>query len=212
MKILAVSDVVVNWIYSPRVRITQSDTDLVISCGDLPNYYLEYIVSSLDTPIFQVHGNHSIPPSETGEVNFSSTGTIDMHCKVRRFCGYTFAGVEGSLQYNNGVYQFSQTAMWVNVFRIIPALLRNKSRYGKYLDVMITHAPPWGIHDQPDLPHQGIKAFRWLISAFQPEYLIHGHIHIYRPDTVTETKCGITTVINTFGFKNLELPVNKIAD
>lgn len=205
MKILAVSDVVIDWIYSPRIHLLESDSDLVISCGDLPHYYLEYIVSSLDKPLFQVHGNHSLPPSLLSEKNLFSTGTINLHCKVIRFMGCTFAGIDGSLRYNNNIYQYSQLGMWVNVARILPALLLNKSRLGRFLDVMITHASPWGIHDQPDLPHQGIKAFRWFISTFQPTYLLHGHIHVYRPDTITETRVGKTTVINVFGYRKLEL-------
>jgi uncharacterized protein len=206
MKLLVVSDVIVDWIYSPRIRLLQSDTDLVISCGDLPHYYLEYIISSLDKPLFQVCGNHSIPPAQLKEENFPNTGTIDLHCRVTQYGGKTFAGIEGSLRYNDGVYQYTQLGMWVNVIRILPAILMNRSKYGRYLDVMITHAPPWGIHDQQDLAHQGIKAFRWFISAFQPSYLIHGHVHVYRPDTITETRIGYTTVVNGFGYRNLELP------
>jgi Icc-related predicted phosphoesterase len=70
----------------------------------------------------------------------------------------------------------------------------------RYLDIFISHAPPWGIHDQPDLPHQGIKAFRWLIETFQPRYHFHGHIHVYRKDQQTATQLGRTTVLNTYGY------------
>ena len=31
---------------------------LILACGDLPYYYLEYIVGLLDVPLFYVHGNH----------------------------------------------------------------------------------------------------------------------------------------------------------
>jgi len=30
----------------------------VLSCGDLPPYYLEFLVTVLDVPLFDVRGNH----------------------------------------------------------------------------------------------------------------------------------------------------------
>ncbi len=51
MKILAVSDIELGYIYQPRISERFSDVDLIISCGDLPHYYLEYIVSMLNVPL-----------------------------------------------------------------------------------------------------------------------------------------------------------------
>ena len=87
----------------------------------------------------------------------------------------------------------------------MPALLFNRIRHGRYLDVFVTHAPPWGIHDKSDRAHRGIKAFRWLLNAFQPRYHFHGHIHVYRPDTITETVFHNTRVLNTYGSLETEL-------
>lgn len=103
--------------------------------------------------------------------------------------------------YNHGPYQYTQGEMWSNVFSLVPALLKNRVRYGRYLDVFVSHAPPQGVHDLDDLPHQGIKAFRWLISTFKPAIYLHGHIHIYRSDTEVVTRVGNTTVINSYGFR-----------
>lgn len=205
MKILAVSDKVIDWIYSPKMRLLLSDTELAIGCGDLPLEYLEFIISSLDIPVFYIQGNHSPPEIEPQSGKKHSWASINLHCKVRRYKEFTFAGVEGSLNYNNGIYQYSQAAMWLNVIQLVPVLIKNRIRYGRYLNVLVTHAPAWGIHDQSDLPHQGIKAFRWLILRFQPDYHIHGHIHVYRPDMVTETQIGKTKVINAYGYKLLVL-------
>jgi hypothetical protein len=121
------------------------------------------------------------------------------------FRGLLLAGVEGSLRYRPGPYQYSQGEMWWNVLTLVPGLLRNRAVYGRYLDVFVTHAPPKGIHDMPDLPHQGIDAFRWLLQVFKPDYHFHGHIHIYRPDTATETIVDGTRVINTFSFRTTVL-------
>ncbi len=205
MNILAVSDKIVDWIYSPNIRLRLSGTDLAIGCGDLPLEYLEFIVSALDVPVYYVNGNHSLPDPKPRLGEIPSRGSIDLHRKVLSTKGYTFAGVEGSINYNNGVYQYSQVEMWLHVFHIVPALLNNRWRYRRYLHVFVTHAPAWGIHDQDDLPHQGIKAFRWLLSVFQPDYHLHGHIHIYRPGEVTETVFGRTRVINAYGYKQVVL-------
>lgn len=204
MKILAVSDKVVDWIYGPKIRLLHSDTDIAVGCGDLPQYYLEFIVSTLDIPVFYVRGNHSLSDAEKQDGHIS-LGSADLHCKVKHYKGYTFAGVEGSLRYKEGEYQYSQFEMWLNVFRLVPSLLVNRINSGRYLNVFVSHAPPWGIQDQSDLPHQGVKAFRWLLSQFQPDYHLHGHIHIYRPDMVTETQFGKTKVINAYGYRKIEL-------
>jgi Icc-related predicted phosphoesterase len=99
--------------------------------------------------------------------------------------------------------------MWKHVFSLVPGLLYNRLVYGRFLDVFVTHAPPAGIHDRDDLTHQGINAFRWLIRVFQPAYHFHGHIHIYRPDEVTETLFGSTRVINTFSYRETILDLNS---
>ena len=206
MRVLAVSDIVVDRIYNPQIRLLYSDIDLVIGCGDLPQYYLEFIVSTLDIPVFYVHGNHSlVAEHDNDKPSFRSLGSFDLHGKVVRFNGLTFAGVEGSIRYKEGAFQYSQFEMWLNVIKIIPGFLLNRIRYGRFLNVFVSHASPWGIHDQPDYTHQGIKAFRWLIRIFLPDYHFHGHIHVYRPDTIRQTLFGRTHVINVYGYQVIEL-------
>src|SRR5947207_13754792 len=56
--ILAVSDEVDPLVYSDHVRERFRHVDLVLSCGDLPYSYLDYIVSMLDVPLYGVRGNH----------------------------------------------------------------------------------------------------------------------------------------------------------
>jgi Icc-related predicted phosphoesterase len=205
MKILAVSDIVVDWIYNPKIRQLFSDIDLAIGCGDLPQNYLEFIVSTLDIPVFFVHGNHSQVDAQEIVNDRYSRGSVDIHCKMVRLKGYTFAGVEGCIRYKDGRFLYSQFDMWLNVFRLVPSLLLNRINLGHYLNVFVSHAPPWGIQDQSDYAHQGIKAFRWLLNRFQPEYHLHGHIHIYHPDTSVESQFGKTKVVNAFGYQKIEL-------
>lgn len=204
MNILAISDVEVDMIYSPLITQRFKDVDLVIGCGDLPYYYLEYVISMLDKPLYYVRGNHAPRFMEEGETSGRTYpwGGIDLHQAVKRDAsGLLMAGIEGSLKYNKGLYQYSQPQMWQMIFAMVPRLMLNRLRYGRYLDIFVSHAPPWGIHDKEDLPHQGIKAFRWLIKVFKPAFALHGHIHIYQQYDVTETTYRSTRVINAYGYK-----------
>jgi Icc-related predicted phosphoesterase len=209
VKILAVSDVELGFIYSPHLQERFKHIDLAIGCGDLPYYYLEYIISSLDIPLYFVRGNHAakVEVGVHGD-RTSPWGAIDLHRRVIRDpSGLLLAGIEGSLRYNYGSHQYSQVEMWNMVFGLVPALYLNKMRFGRYLDIFVSHAPPWKIHDKEDLPHRGIKAFNWLIKVFQPAFSLHGHVHVYRSDTITETSVGATKVINTYGYRELSLDV-----
>jgi len=207
VKILSISDKIVSFIYSPLVKSKFGHVKFVLACGDLPYYYQEFIVSSLDAPLFFVRGNHD-PEIEVGEKRSCSQplGATDLHRNLVRHEGVLLSGVEGSIRYKKlGKFQYTQSQMWSHIFRLIPGLLLNRVLYGRYLDVFVTHAPPWGIHDKDDLPHHGVKAFRWFIKVFRPKYHFHGHIHIYRPDTITQTQFEHTQVINTFGYLETEI-------
>lgn len=204
MKILSFSDEVVSFIYSPLVKQRFGDVDVLIDCGDTPYGYLEFVLSMLDVPAFYVRGNHSQKYSPLGS-RAEVHGAVDLHGRVINLKGVIFAGVEGCLRYKPGPYQYTQLEMWLQVLRLVPKLIWNRIRYGRFLDVFVTHAPPWGIHDQPDLPHRGVKAFRWFIQVFKPKVHFHGHVHTYRPDAVSETKFGQTLVINTYPYRETVL-------
>jgi hypothetical protein len=58
VKILCISDQIDPLVYSPSIKIRFSDINLVLCSGDLPLDYLDFIVSSLNIPLFFVFGNH----------------------------------------------------------------------------------------------------------------------------------------------------------
>jgi len=212
-RILSISDIELGLIYSPQISKRFAGVDLVISCGDLPYYYLEYIISTLNVPLYFVRGNHACKIEYGIEGNRTAPwGGVDLHqqCKIDS-SGLILCGIEGSVRYNNGPYQYTQSQMWTQVARLMPKLLVNKLVYGRYVDIFVTHAPPWKINDQEDLPHQGIKAFRWFINAFKPAFHLHGHIHLYRQALAEETLYQSCRVINTFGFRELDVNVQELA-
>ena len=206
-KILALSDIESQYIYHAIGTEKFKDIDFVISCGDLPYYYLEYIISMANKDLYFVKGNHA-HKFEYGEKNKYSApqGAREIHLKsVRTQQGISLAGIEGSLLYNYGPHQYSQNQMWLLVFSLIPSLLVNYVMDHRFLDIFVTHAPPWHINDQEDLPHQGIKAFRWFLQVFKPKYHLHGHTRNYLSNEGVKTRFGKTEVINVTGYQIIEL-------
>ncbi len=200
-KILAVSDVEVDSFYSEQAADRFSDVDLIVSCGDLPVSYLDFLSSTLNVPLYYVDGNHKYSIETKYDRNhFSNCGGLNLHCAHRTFeKQLLFAGVEGCHRYNRKPKQYTQSEMWGHVFSLVPRLFFNRIWYGRYLDFFVTHAPPWKIHDEEDLAHIGIRAFRWLDKVFKPGWHLHGHIHVYRQDTITETVYYNTKVVNCYG-------------
>lgn len=207
-KLLCLSDVEVPSIYSPRIQERFSGFDAVISCGDLPWSYLEFVVGMLNLPLYYVQGNHVFDVEDSeGEVRHHPQGAVNLHRRVVYDPGLDLilVGIEGSLRYNRRAYQYTQAQMWRMVLGLVPQLLLNKIRYGRYLDVFVTHAAPKGIHDDDDLAHQGVVAFRWLIEHFNPRLHLHGHIHLYNPLKARETLLGATRVVNCYGHREINL-------
>lgn len=211
MKILAISDRVQENIYNQSIRARYGDVKMVFSCGDLPYYYLEYIVTMLcGVTLLYVRGNHDDRPMfmKDGRVMTSAAGCLDIDGKVLNVSGLLVAGIQGSMRYRpDGKYMYNDQQIAGKLARMVPRLLINKLRYGRYLDVLVTHSPPYGIHDRSDLPHTGFKAFLNFMQIFRPRYLLHGHVHVYNPNMPRETRYKDTFVINVYPFKVLDIPL-----
>jgi Icc-related predicted phosphoesterase len=209
VKILAISDRVVKHIYSEQIRTQFADIDLVFACGDLPFNYLEYSVTMLNVPLYYVLGNHCPPVRGSylpGQLKDPPGGGVNLDGRVVNHRGLVVAGLEGSIRYNQRPYhQYTQGEMWRKVLGLVPMLLMQRVRHGRFLDVLVTHSPPFGIQDDTDQAHQGFRAFLWVMRAFKPQYLIHGHQHVYDTRTQTETRHHDTWVVNAYGYKVLQV-------
>ena len=213
MKILCISDQIDPLVYSSNIKERYKDIDFVISAGDLPMEYLDFIVSSLNKSVYFVFGNHNLNEyglyHETRE-NYKSVleqplindaechGTTYIGFKAIKDNSLLIAGVSGSLRYNKGLNQYTDRQMKRKLYGLIPSLLLNKVRYGRFLDILVTHASPEGIHDKSDPCHRGFKSFLWFMEVFKPKYLIHGHIHLYDMQDIRVSKYHETTVINAY--------------
>lgn len=210
MKILALSDEVVDSLYRPEIKDRFGNVDVILGCGDLPYFYLEFMVTLLGKPLYYVHGNHDKPVQylSDGRMINRAEGCEDIENQAVRAQtpggDLLLAGLGGSLRYNQGVHQYTQSEMSQRALRLTPALLLNRARYGRFLDVLITHAPPRGIHDGADQAHIGFEAFLALMDRFRPRFLLHGHSHVYRNDAVTITRYHETQVINVYPYRLIE--------
>ncbi|MGQ9629959.1 MAG: metallophosphoesterase [bacterium] len=207
MKILTVSDEVVPIVQSPRIVERFGDVELVLSCGDLPPHYLEYIVTLLNVPLYYVIGNHDggiRRDPKTYEKSFPS-GCVNIDDRIVEYRGLLIGGLEGSMRYSGEEYQYTEFEMRMKILRMGPKLWFNNLTRGRPIDILITHAPPLGIHDGEDLCHRGFKSFLSFMDKYKPRYLIHGHKHLYSSKEPTETMYGATKVINTCGYKIIEI-------
>ena len=208
MQFLAVGDEVVPAIYSLNVKERFKEVKCVLGVGDLPFYYLEFIVTMMHVPCFYVLGNHDkAEQTEGGEELHAPRGCVSLEGRSTYYNGFILAGLGGSIRYNQDQgAQYTESEMLFRVWRLSPRLLFNRQRYGRYLDIFITHSPPLGIHNGPDRPHRGFRAFLMFMDYFRPRYLIHGHIHqSYGFSSVKETRYKDTIVLNSAGYQLLSV-------
>lgn len=206
MKILAVSDEVVERLYTLCTTGHFSQIELILGCGDLPYPYLENLLTLLNIPLFYVPGNHDpIYDFENPLAHVEGGSNLDL--KAVRFKRFLIAGLGGSIQYRpDGTNQYSQTHALSRALRLLPRLLLHRINYGRPLDILITHSPPFGIHDEKTQSHQGLKAINWLIRVAKPRYHFHGHTHFQRQNlSASETTQGLTKIVNVFPYKVIEV-------
>lgn len=206
MKILAVSDEVVERLYSLCNTGHFSDIELIVGCGDLPYPYLENMVTFLNVPLIYVPGNHDPSYREKDSKTYAEGGS-NLDLKLTRVKTFLIGGLGGSVKYRpDGTNQYSQNEAFFRVLKMLPRLLINRIQYGRYLDILITHSPPFGIHDDDTEAHTGLKALNWLINLTRPRYHFHGHTHFYRRNlSSSETNFKGTKIINVHPYKVLDV-------
>ena len=191
-RLLAISDEVDRDLYDPHIK--EMGIDIVVSCGDLPFDYLEYIVTVLNVPLLFVPGNHDPDlkgrpldvdlfgltherPSEGWDTQRKGpAGCTNIDGRIIDEAGLRLAGLGGSIRYSPGPNQYTQAEMRSRALRLeLRARLMRRR-----VDVLVTHSPPFGAGDDPEDPaHEGLRAFRRLVTKLSPRFLLHGHVHPY---------------------------------
>ncbi len=196
LRLLSVSDYIDKGLSQQVEAKTIGPVDLIISCGDLEPEYLSFLRDRLDAPLFYVKGNHDLRYTDTNPV-----GCENIHARVVTFRGMNILGLEGSMWYNGGVNQYTESMMKKTIAGMWFKIWRKKG-----IHMVIAHASPRHIHDKEDRCHLGFESFVSLIKKRQPQYFIHGHVHEAFKDLEERiTRVDQTQVINTCGFAILEV-------
>ncbi len=214
LRVLAVSDQIDPRIHSATLRQRMPDIDVVVAAGDLPSRYLEFLADALERPVYYVLGNHMeewVKDQQSGKI-YQPMGAESLSGRViyDKTNGIIIAGMSGSPKYSGeGGQQFTEFQVYLTIARMTPRLIWNRLRRGRWVDLLITHAPPRDVNDRPDQAHRGFVAYRNFVSLFKPRYLLHGHIHLYDRNEPWQATLGETRVINVYPYQKLELDFDK---
>ena len=211
-RILAVADEVDETLAGDKLAALRPD--IVLSCGDLPFDYLEYLVSTLDVPLLYVPGNHDpsvrpdVPtwaPLQVAEPALGPQGCESVDGRVIEAAGLRVAGLGGSVRYKRGVNQYTQGEMRRRALNLeLRIRLRRVPQGRRRLDIFVTHAPPFGMASAQDAAHAGFVAFERVIRNFGPQIAVHGHIHPYGRSQ-PERSIGSTRIINAVPSRLIEV-------
>lgn len=190
MKILAVSDQESDALWCPAAAERLEGIDLILSCGDLDPTYLSFLASFTAAPVLYVHGNHDSRYQKT-----PPEGCVCIDDQLYVYKGLRILGLGGSVRYNpEGIFQYTQKEMRRRVQKQWFALRRRRG-----FDILVAHAPAFGLGDGDDRPHMGFEVFRELLEEWEPPFFVHGHAHMtysYKQKRLSYYKK--TQIINAF--------------
>jgi hypothetical protein len=219
-RILAISDEVDPYIDDGGVQ--EIRPQLVVSCGDLPFDYLEYVVTVANVPLLFVPGNHDPdlrgrprqgdllslfmpgPQGAGGDGAQRPEGCTNVDGRITDAAGLRVCGLGGSMRYSGGPNQYSEAEMRRRA-RLVAAKVRARNLLRPQgVDIFIAHAPARGVGDDDDLAHQGFLAFHRLVEKLKPKVMLHGHVHPYGRE-LPDHLLADTRVINAVGSRILEV-------
>ena len=210
MKILCISDRVESVLQGPNLTSYARGVEAVISCGDLPFDYLEYVVTFLGVPVYYVLGNHDPAPDGPeypggctpldGRIVEAEGGAAGSEAG-----GLVLAGLSGSRLYSGGPNQYTERQMRRRA-RALSMRIRYRALLGRPKPrVFVTHSPPFGLGDREDHAHVGFGSFVDLIDRHEPSLWLHGHVHLYGPEQQRVTVRGETKLMNVFGHRIVDI-------
>ena len=189
MKILVLADIESKYYWDFFEKSKLEGIDLILSAGDLSAAYLEFLATYAKCPVLYIHGNH-----DTKYLNNPPLGCICIDDDIYVYNGLKIMGLGGSMCYNYGSFQYTEKDMRSRYLKLKPKIWRRKG-----IDILLTHAPAYGVNDGEDLPHRGFETFRTILEKYEPKLFVHGHVHLnYGRTHKREDMYGNTRVINAF--------------
>lgn len=192
VRVLAVSD---EEVPGARARVRTLEVDLLLGAGDLPWDYLESLAETLGVPAAFVPGNHdpAVTPERPGP-----RGVVNLDGTVATIGGLRIAGLGGCVRYNGEGHQYTQEQYDERARTLV------RAAGDAPVDLLLTHAPPLELGDEPDPSHQGVRALHGVLQALQPRWHLHGHIHPYGMHKA-DRQAGRTTIRNVIPWNLLEV-------
>ena len=202
MKILTVADEESAALWDYYVPGRLKDYDLILSCGDLKSEYLSFLVTMGRAPLLYVHGNH-----DTGYRTRPPEGCDCIDDCLVVYNGVRILGLGGCRRYRLGAHQYTEKEMRRRIRKLRFALWRAGG-----VDIVVTHAPPRNLGDDNDPAHWGFEALLELLDKYNPQYLIHGHVHSnYGMSRSRIHTRGSSTIINAFERYTLDIPDREVS-
>lgn len=147
---------------SIREIINKENIDIIITLGDLTYPDLAELEHITNIPKIGVYGNHCLG------TYMEPLGIINMHLKAYQWNGLSFGGFQGCVRYKDNPDAIMCTQEESS------DLMKDFPK----VDVFLSHAPPYGINDEPGDPtHEGFKALRAYLEEVQPKVWLHGHTY-----------------------------------
>ena len=190
LKILVISDREEPYIWDHFEPERFKDVELILSCGDVKQEYLSFLVTMIKAPLFYVHGNH-----DGRYLDHRPEGCTSVDGRLFVYRNIRILGLGGSYMYNHGHFQYTEKQMERRILLLKPGIIWNRG-----FDIFISHAPASGIGDGRDLCHRGFNCFTRLIDSYSPRYFIHGHQHLNYGNSPRLSQYENTTVINAYGY------------
>lgn len=210
--------------------------DLVVSCGDLPFEYLEYMVTILSVPLLYVPGNHdpdlrrreapepglllgggALRPELPGSPSRPAIGSrfeqppgpqgcVNVDGRIEEAAGLVVAGLGGSILYAEGPNRYTQGQMRRRALRLEARARIRGLLRRRPVDVLVTHSPPHGLGDDPEDPAHVGFAAFHRLVPALRPRLLV-HGHIHpHGEERPDRRLGNTTLVNAVPYRMLEVP------
>lgn len=201
IRFLAASDIEEPSLGHAANRESLGSLDGILGCGDLDPEWLSFLADAFHAPLVYVRGNHD-RGGEWEERPLRVPAWLEAG-RVDRLAGIPIVGLgwPGVLEPGN---RRRPWLAWRQAFAIAARALRRRLTLRSEPFVVISHVPPAGVGDGPDLYHQGFGAYRWLLGVLRPPVWIHGHTTTASVSSLLE-QSGSTAVANATGAMLIEL-------